>query len=220
MALKKSANNKSTEELLKDLETEIEGKVSERKIQSEDSVITFLRFYNIEPGNQKIKTTYLYKLYKDFTKNPHSSYTFAKKIGNYLTRIAAKYGDHYLINQKVLNLSEKALEILKKNDVDNTHGSLPKKQHFDNFIKKYNIKPGTSDSWIWISTQALFNVYDKWSYSIKKKNPLSLNRFRDLCKVYFPFKQDQMTYYFKITPLDMMSEEQARNSLTNEKKEK
>ena len=58
--MKKLPNNKTTEELLKDLETDSKEESLNEKIQhEEDSILTFLSFYNIQPGNERIKNNFL-----------------------------------------------------------------------------------------------------------------------------------------------------------------
>ncbi len=226
--MKKQPVQKTTEELLKDLDNPSISTtpVIEEKIQSEDTVLTFLRFYNIEPGTYTIKDTYLYKLYRQFTSEPVTSKTFQKALGYYLKYVQPKFpndktvtGKHYLINKKMLNLSEKALELVKKSDKTAQHKSLTWKTHYDSFLKRYGIEAGKDGDYIWASTTTLFNLYDKWTYEIKRKIGLSKREFIKFCKAHFEYKQDKNTLWYKINDItkDKKSEIKARNSLTNEK---
>jgi len=227
--MKKQPIQKTTQELLNELNTPVES--TEEKIQNQDTVITFLRFYNIEPGPHYIKDKYLYKLYKQFTENPVSSVLFQTRMGEYLKSVnpifrekRKQIGKHYLINKKQLNLAEKALEILEKENKKPSHKSIVWKNHFENFLNKYGIKPG-KDKYIWVSTNTLYDLYDKWVYEIKKRRALSKRELVQFCKIYFEYKRDQAySFYYKLdetivqlTKKDKMSETQARNSLTNEK---
>ena len=225
--MKKQPVQKTTAELIEDLTSEVE--VTEEKIQSEDTILTFLRFYNIEPGTHPIKDKYLYKLYKEFTKEPVNSKSFQKAMGYYLKSVNPQKsntisisGKYYLINKKLLNLSEKALEVIQKSDKAPQHKSLAWKAHFDGFLKRYGIEAGKDGNYIWASTNTLFNLYDKWTFEIKRKTGLSKREFIKLCKAYFEHKQDNNNYlWYKINDItkDKKSETKARNSLTNEKEE-
>lgn len=228
--MKRQPVHKTTQELLDDLNSQQETpNISEEKIQSQDTLLTFLRFYNIEPGTHPIKARYLYKLYKQFTENPITSIQFNTQIGYYLKFVRPSFKNnkkiepskYYLINKTVLNLSERALEFIESIDKNPPHKSLDWKAHFDNFLAKYDIKPG-KDKYIWVSTTTLYNLYDKWKYEIKRKKGLSRNEFVQFCKIYFEHKQETMSLYYKIDESikDKMSETKARNSLTNEKEKK
>lgn len=227
MALKKQPNKKSTEELLEILnnsETSKEDKID----HEEDTIITFLRFYNIEPGNQKILDSFLLKLYNQFTKNPVSSRIFVERIAHYIPYVI-KYNNkkYYLISQKALNLSEKAYEFVKNQNSYPKHRSINWKLHFENFLKKYDIKSGKNSEYLWISFKMLYNLYDKWIYEIKKKQWISEREFSKLCKIYFTHKNAKSSLWFKIDESisnkltkDMMSELKARTSSINEKEKK
>lgn len=226
--MKKQPVQKTTEELLNDLNNP-STEISEEKIQSEDTILTFLRFYNIEPGPYYIKDKYLYKLYKQFTEVPVSSISFHIRMGEYLKISKPIYPEekdkhfkYYSINKKQLNLSEKALEVIENTEKYPPHKSLVWKDHFNNFLEKYEIKPG-KEKYIWVSTNTIYDLYDKWTYEIKKKKCLSKSELIKFCKIYFEYKRDGMySFYYKLdeTIKDKMSETQARNRLTNEKKEK
>lgn len=222
--MKKLPNSKSLEELLKDLENPSE---SETIQVEEDSILTFLSFYNIEPGKEKIKDTLLYKLYKQFTKDPKSAQGFHTAIGSYIPTVTEfNYQRFYLINQKVLNLSKRALEFLKKDvKARPRHRVISLRIHFDNYMKKYALEP--KDEFIWASFDVLYNLYDKWTYEIKKKNRLSLEEFRKLCQIYLIHKENKTAQWFKVNisitkhlSKEMDKKIKARNSFPNEKEEK
>lgn len=225
--MKRLPNNKTNEELLKELNSVEE---SQEEISSEeDGILTFLRFYNIEAGKNKIKARYLYKLYKQFTKNPKNNKSFNIILGYYLPFISEKGNIEkcYLLNQKVLNLSKRALEFLEKEPKRPKHRSLPWIEHFNGFIKKYDIKAGSDENYVWVSSFILFDLYDKWVYEIRKKRNLSKFELIQLCKASFLSKKDSITDWFKIDTsiTKHLSREvdekiKARNSLTNETKEK
>lgn len=234
MRLKRSPSKKTTEELLKDLNLpeDIKDRLSieEKLIQrEEDDILTFLRFYNIESGKNEIKKRYIYKLYSQFSKDPVSKHSFNLCLGLYLkTNHRDPKESFFLINQKILNLSEKALEFLEKQTHKPRSRSLPTIQHFENFLKKYHIKAAKDDNnWVWVSSDILYNMYDKWKYSIKKSTAISLHEFRQLCKAYFIWKRDEYYFWYKLDnsictslPLDKKYKVKTRTRLLNEKEEK
>jgi len=228
MASNKLPSKKSIDELLEDLNVEVkESPTIQKKIETEDTIFAFLKFYNIEPGIQKIHQIHFYELYKQFTKKPVSPTAFNQTLPLYIPFIKIRNSNKiYLINQKALNLSEKALEFIEKKTRPG-HKILKKQIHFQNFLKRHDIQPGKSNNFLWVSSVILYNLYDKWSYSIKKEQPLTIKEFRKLCRIYFSCKEDPQVLWFKIdnsilkyiTP-EMDSGKQTRNRLTNEKEEK
>lgn len=226
MAQKKSPDNKTTEELLEDLNNPTDSE--EVIINEEDTILTFVRFYNLQPGLIKIKGKHLYSLYRKFTKEPKISKSFHEDISQYIPYMRDEKTERvYLINKKMLNLSEKALELIKKENKAPKHARVIYKLHFENFINKFDIKSGNDTSFVWASIKILYNLYDKWVYGIRKTRPLSKQEFREFCKVHFKHKETDDGYWFKlndnilehVTP-EMDSGTKARNSLPNEKEEK
>ena len=225
--MKKLPNSKSLEELLKDLDDPNE---STEQIQiEENSILTFLSFYNIEPGKERIRNTFLYRLYKQFTKDPKSPKAFHRVLYDYIPFVEEFNDDKfYLINQKVLNLSKRVIEFLKKDDKSKLRKRATSwKFHFDNFVDKYDIKPGDDKNFIWVSFPILYNMYDKWTYEIKKNNRLSLEEFRRLCQIYLNHKESKKTQWFKVNnsitkyiSREMDKKLKARNRSPNETKEK
>jgi predicted NUDIX family phosphoesterase len=225
--MKKIPNTKTTEELLQDLNDAKEIPEEYKVIDEDDSVLTFIRYYNIQPGKIPVKKVYLYKLYKKFTKEPLVRRAFSIQMNQYFDTSSYNTNAYWLINQKALNLSEKALQVLKKETTKQNVTKMPSKHdHFESWIKHDNITKGTDSNWIWVSAIMLYNIYDKWAYFHKKKT-LSRDNFNKMLRLYFPdLKQTYRGLYFKlnnsickhITP-DMESGKLARNSLTNEKEE-
>lgn len=231
MSQKKLPSHKSNEDLLKDLNLEDE-QISpdvEEKIQSSDTILAFLRFFNIEPGKQEVKAKYLYKLYSKFTEKPLNKLTFSIQMGEYFQFKSGLHDETkvYLVNQKVLNLSEKLLNFLEKQTRHPRHKALSSKAHFESFINKYGLKPGEKQDWIWVSIDLLYNLYDKWVYSIKRKQPMAKDEFERICHAYFIHKDNKRITWFKIhtsilqhVSKDMDTKIKARNSFSNEKEKK
>jgi hypothetical protein len=226
MVLRKSVNKKTNEELLKDLQSDVE---SEDQVitSEEDNILTFLRFYNIEAGNYPVIDKFLYLLYKEFSKEPVTVKRFTRAIGLYIPRKQKNYGHLYFINQKTVNLAQKAEEYIKNKPGIRKHKSIQWKQHFDNFIEKFEIKVAGAKNYIWVSSEFLYDFYDKWVYSISRKSQLSRHEFRQFCQIYFEHKIHEHRLWLKIDksitkhlPGKRLprSKKKARNSLTNEEK--
>ncbi len=182
MGSKLRPDKKTTEELLKDLENSSHS--DKRKIHVNDDILSFLRFYNLEEGRFKVKSYVLYKLYRWYTQTPRSKMSFHLKMNQYLPIHKERDEVYYKINRKAVNLTEKALEILKpKREKTLYNGNS---LNFKNFIKKFNLKIGTDDSFIWISIDMLYDLYDEWTYNIYKKNPMDRYAFMSFCSLYFP----------------------------------
>lgn len=227
--LKKLPVNLSNEDLIKDLDSSpipLDQSIS-LKSKREDSVIKFLQFYNIEPGKHLMKTKTLYGLYKKFIKDPLTRQSFCIQMNKFLNlkSLNDTRETYYLINQKALNISEKALSLLG-DDLKQLRFKNKARQHFESFIERYNIKPGNEDSFIWLSYDVLYDLYDEWTYNNSKRAPLSKKHLRKICGMYFPeIKKMQYKDWFyidasitKFLTADRISDIQARTRLKHEKK--
>lgn len=211
MGYKKLPNNKTNEELLQELESLKEVEIEDITDRSEDSILLFIRFYNIQPGKNKITSKEIYQLYSMWKQGSiESSRKFHLTLNKYLSSSESVDGKYYYINLDKINLQEKAFDLIKKNKRP-AYKKSQIKQHFDNFLNKYSIQPGKDKNYIWIHISILFNLYDEWTYSIRKKNPIAKEEFYKFCKLYFEDKMDKNRHtYIKINEL----------SLTNNLKER
>lgn len=222
MASTKRPDKKTTEQLLQDLENyEV---VQPKRVKNEDDIVAFLRFYNIEDGPSRIPSKTLYNLYKKSTTKPSNEATFNLRIGKYLLKYQIRANVYYKINQKTINLSEKALELLKpKREKTKNHFW---KIHFENFIKKFNLKSGKETHFIWVSIAILFDLYDEWTYEIKRNSTLNIKVFSEFCRLYFPKTtiKDRKTWFcMDETIKETLTEEriarfEARKQTPDEKK--
>jgi len=200
MVLRKSPNNVSTEELLKQLKTTEE--IPEEQLikeENEQSSIDFIRFFNLKPGNERIGSHDLYKLYSLWYRGNEKlrSLQFSVQVGKYLPRYTGDGKSWYLIDEKLIDLHERAFKLIKKEK--KRYKSPNVKADFDNYLKKYNISKGTKYNFTWIAGEVLYSLYDEYAYGIKKKKPLSEQQFLKLCKIYFPdYKRDEKILWFNI----------------------
>lgn len=208
MRLKKLIqDNISNEELLEILKEDITSgdiktvQMSEIE-RTEDEVISFMRFYNIENGKYYIQDKVIYNLYKLFSKNPISTNIFFGKLRNYILTQQRDNRTFYRINKKATELDDKAYEFIKKT-IKSPVKNPTIRRHFENFINKYDIKRGDKKNFVWIQLELLYSLYDEYAYSVKRKIPLSLEKFEKFVKLYFTYKisgirKKYTTYWFYI----------------------
>lgn len=210
-------SEKTIEELLKELENQASKPEVVKPKKTSSDILKFLTTFSIEPGYCLIERKILYKLYKQYERThgihkPLIERKFYRLIKNYLKSVKSCL----YINQKSFDLSEKVINLLKP-EVRQTTKMIPMQMHFNNFIKKYNLKPGKKPHQIWVSAKTLYDLYDEWTYGIRKKRPLSYRSFTNFCKIYFPISKEDQRDKVWISLDDSISETiKARNSYINE----
>lgn len=212
-------SEKTIEELLKELENQAsQPKVVKPRKESSD-ILKFLTVFNIENGYCLVDRKILYQLYKQYERKhgvhkPLIERKFYRLIKNYLKSVKTSF----YINQKSFDLSEKVVNLIKP-EVRQTTKMIPMQMHFQNFIKKFNLKPGKKPTQIWVSAKTLYDLYDEWTYGIRKKRPLSYKSFVNFCKIYFPISKEDQQDKVWVSLDDSISEIiKARNSYKNEEK--
>jgi len=185
---KKALTELTDEELNKLLDNTIESNT----ISGINDINEFISTYNIKSGSFRIPTKLLYKIYKSWSKDPLRGKTFTNNLTDLFPVI--RYGSGFMLclNKDVWNLKEdfnKHFKPLNKTKNKNY------KEHFDNFLKHYNIENGS----FFIKDSVLYNLYDKWTYKNKKRHPLGEAQFINFCRLYFPkFKKIEKVYWFPI----------------------
>lgn len=145
-------------------------------------VLSFVMAYGLKPGDYQVTNRLLYSLYRHWAKNPISRQSFAMELGKYI--IPDSRGYHF-VDRPAFKVSQEVEKYLIKSTRSATKVKSYKR-HFDNYLKKYSLKPGD----YYIETFVLYYLYDKWTYGIKKKRPLGQNQFTSLCELYFKKKRN------------------------------
>jgi len=177
----------STDDLLKQLENEKpfveknDKEPSKRRPKKESEILSFLNTFNIQPGDERIHGRIIYNLYKKYADDPLSEIKFYNRLINYI-KIHQGY---FFVNQKSLDLSERVIAFLTPTPRPKTK-IVPLQIHFNNFIKKFDLKSGKAPHHIWVSLKTLYDLYDEWTYNIRKKKPLGYKHFSKFCQIYFP----------------------------------
>lgn len=213
----------TTEELLKALEEQtpvVKATSISDNVKKSSVVSRFLTTFNIEPGDNPIDKTVLLNLYKNYAKSIDSktpvSFQYLYPI---LENYIKKSGRNFYINQKSLDLSDRVMNLLNPEKKSQT-SVLPLQTHFNNFLKKYNIKPGKKPNNFWVSVATLFDLYDEWVYSIRKKRPLTYKTFGMFCTIYFKdAKKDKKSKKWVSLDDSIAKTIKARTSYQNEKEE-
>ena len=177
----------STEELLEiaskntpidDIDT------SESGIEAPNDAVKFLLRFNLRPGGFPIQCSLLYKLYTASTHNSVSRHTFGTQCGLYLYQRQIGTKNYYLINEPAFTLSTRAFKLIAKKK-KNPLTKPTYQKHFESFLKHHNLKKGKT----YIPFYALYHIYDKWCFSIKRKQPMGYVTLHKFCVLYFKSKR-------------------------------
>lgn len=144
-----------------------------------NDIFDFISVYKLTNGENKVSARLLYKLYKQWSKDPLTKLKFAYEMTDLFEYYTNCHGNMYLLNQSAISLKQLLNEIKpeKRLKVNQKRWG----EHFQKFLNKYNIKKGS----FLIKDVVLYNIYDKWAYKNKLKSQLTLNQFRKFCKVFF-----------------------------------
>jgi len=175
-----------------------------------NDIVSFLSFYEIQLGEDKVRFKMLYHLYKLWSKDPVSKETFARQMSMYL---GISHRGYYSINKGTLRLTEEAFKLVNEQTV-NKAKSVPWRQHYESFLSYYQISPGK----YYIESYILFVIYKEYIITTDRK-ALSYRQFNNLSKVYFKDckQNDHGVYLFGINEV---FEEERLNNLRMKHKQK
>ena len=195
--MNKKIKDISTEELLQQLETAPESSTEgalEEDILSQDKIANFLLKFNIKPGRYKVHKEILFDLYKKYYGfKGVQKIEFNRQLGLYLKIQQQKF---FLISREALTIKAESLKLIENEVIDKIK-TPTKKRHYENFIKRFNLKAGK----IKVPVDCLYFLYDKWCYDNKRLPQYSKPIFARLTGLYFPTRMISHTYH------SMMSEE-------------
>lgn len=182
--MRKLPTTASDEELLAILGDDTNLQNTPLKIDYRNDIIEFLSVYNIKPGDDRVKNTTLYNLYKLWSKTPVNQITFSRNLFELFPTI--RYGTSHAvcINKTAIKLKEESWKILKPMDKRKYPGW---KKHFELYLNKYSIKKGR----FFVKSSVLYNLYDQWRFKVQKyikRRPLGSIQFINFCKLYFNCK--------------------------------
>lgn len=196
MASRKLPSNEELEELLKLAEKDdfsYETPKEEALAHKLDDTIRFLTTFNIQPGDNYVRKSALYQIYRKWSHSPIGVNKFATIVGSYIPFSTKGPHTYYRVNLKASELSIEVYKNIEDTSIDKNK-SKNWRVHFENFLNKFSITKGT----YWIESYMLYYLYDKWTYEIKRKNCIGYNQFVSFLDVYFEHKRktaDRVEWY-------------------------
>lgn len=183
----KLINEYSVEELLKLIETsadkeDITVKTEEEQINNE--VIRFIIFYDIKPGNYRINSKTLFKLFKAWNKNKNYKHSdFLKNMHHCLERKFGKSNITYLKINKSLTNIVRFIEEAKPKRIT-FRKTMFFKQFLEEFMEEHKLTAGP----IYVEADILYYLFDYYNHK-KKRRMISYLNFVSMCHLYLPFRQ-------------------------------
>lgn len=184
----KLINEYSVEELLELMGSSKEdvSQKSEEEYVSNQS-IRFLAYYDIKPGNHRISTKMLFKLFKSWTKDKSYKYEdFVKDLYNQLemktTTFQRNKHQYFKINKNILNITRYLEESKPKKII--FRKTMFYKKFMEEFLEQHNIKAGP----IFVEADILYYLFDYYNQK-KTRRMVSYEKFVSLCHLYFDTKQ-------------------------------
>ena len=207
MGLKTFPNKITDEELTKILKETSEEEKSTLKASTNLDIIDFITVFNITEGKHFVSTHFIYKLYYNWSKRKFDRGTFFQEFTKYIPKYFSYPNLGYLININALTLSKQLYNFIDKPKIvisPSIH------RHAQNFIKKFDIKPGDCR----VGLDALYRMYDRWTYAIKKPNPLTYREFSAILNFFIKTRtkslHNKRTYYLDSSILNHLTEEDVR----------
>lgn len=152
-------------------------------LEASNDVIIFLTHFGLQQGAFPVNKRVLYKLYRQWSKDPVSRKFFALETGKYLFLRQIGKNDYYLINKDSFKLERKSFALLsKKRDKRKSPHFV---QHFNNFLVHNAITQGK----VYIPSYALHKVYKDWCKRMGKKPALSYNALFQFFELQFKSKR-------------------------------
>lgn len=194
---KKAPQIHKTDELLKVAEDPTIN-TSDNIINYKNDILTFIATFDIQPGEDKIKKTTLFSIYKVWSKNAIKRNEFHLELGKFLPITKMRLTQGYKINQNAIKLTHSAYKEFQKesNKLLSKHWT----KHFQNFLDLYKVKPGE----FWIEDSILYFIYDKYNHQmgLDKSNNTALSEktFYSYSDVYLPYKITRFGKVYGVTP--------------------
>ncbi len=169
---KKPITQVSSEDLLKILENN-DSKIENIPHQKND-IMDFISQFNLKQGEEIVTLRLLYRFYCAWSKNRLKPKSFSHNIALYFY---IKNG-YILLDINHLQLLKSTARKLRKTK-PKTKSRLFKK-HFESYLNKYSINKGS----FFVKDSVLYNLYDKWTYGFKKRNPLKISQLNQFFKIF------------------------------------
>lgn len=166
----------STDDLLLALESAEDTETTEWS----NDVPYFLSHFKLEQGSYKVHSRLLYKLYCLYSKNPLRKYDFTCTTAQFI-QFERNY---YRINIPPIRIA-KVVNQKKQDTSVNFNANLAVKKHFETFVRKAQLKKGSS----FVEGVILHEIYRHYCIDAKIKTRMTYINFIKVCKLYFPIKR-------------------------------
>jgi len=179
MQRNKLAHELDVDELLKLLDT-LQPEDIEKRTAPTSPVLSFLQAFKISPGEQLIKDTVLYRLFKLW--QPDSlieSRNFKRQISQYLPR-PRETSPFYSINSNTIQINEELVKLVEKKTETKT-----KSKHYSKHFLKFLSETGLTEGKIYVENDILYYVYNNWRDTKNTKTKLGPNQFLLFCDLHF-----------------------------------
>jgi hypothetical protein len=186
LSSKKLPSEISVDDLLSELEDD--SAVAPIEDQTDNEIVRFLTYYNIERGNEPVKLNLLYRLYKLFSPNPKGAEPFNAEVRLYFDYEEKPNHYNVFLNKSALNIGETLYKAIRKSHKPKTR-SRSFRKHFELFLKELNMKPGT----FYLDSTSLLYLYDEWKFKTKRKYKVADRQFLSVLKLYFTPKRTSKT---------------------------
>jgi len=149
-----------------------------------DPIFSFTQAFNISPGTELISDHILHKLFKLWHRDSFIDLkNFNIQLGKYIPS-ERKNRRFYKVNKKISH----TVKILE--EIQNKHTLNPTKyrgyhRHFERFLSQNDIEAGE----VYVESDILYYVYNRWCDEIGRKNPLGYNNFLSFCALNFEVKR-------------------------------
>lgn len=160
--------------------------------EAPNDVLSFLSTFNIRDGNERIRRTTLYNIYKAWSISPIPKKSFHFQVSQYIP-IATNY---YNINQNAIRLTYDAYRNFKK-----TKSKAKSKvwvSRIEDFLNFNAIKDGP----LWLEIDILYFLYDKFEYergNIHSKSKLTKKYFEKILDVFLKHKTTEKSKMYAVS---------------------
>lgn len=170
------------EELVKSL-TEKES--TSYSVDFNNPIISFVQQFNIKSGKNAVPSKLLYNLYKVWNIKDDVCFSiFTRSLGTLIDKHSSHNYTTFYVSESVLEVAKKVQELTEKGK-KHRHRSPVWIKHFQLFLEQSGLKEGS----IYIESDILYYVYNRWIDATRKKVNLTEWTFTEFCRLHFKWKK-------------------------------
>lgn len=154
----KSIHSLSDEELLASLEGSVE---VETDVDWHNDVPSFITHFKLQPGPNRVRSDIIYKVYKNFSKNPDNSYNF----GRTMVLFFQHEDQRYFMLDKPVGFFMSLLNKHKEEKATRFTTNPTRNRSFRKLMSDLGVKKGNT----WVPASYIYEVYRCWCIDTKKR---------------------------------------------------